>query len=123
MHPDANNPNLPKKLNDSENLGKFVRNVLPGILAEMKATYAWPNIPRVVVHDKASYMVTHHHHRLNVTFASALTDAGFSSWVGGNAAPTDWLVKKWGDVCPHETVISHIRRLKSKNSGFLSEKR
>ena len=24
---------------------------------------------------------------------------------------SEWLVKKWGDVCPHETVNSHIHRL------------
>ena len=31
--------------------------------------------------------------------------------MGGAADSTQWLVKKWGDVYPHETVISHVRRL------------
>ena len=26
-------------------------------------------------------------------------------------ADTAWMVRKWGDVYPHETLISHIRRL------------
>ena len=45
------------------------------------------------------------------TFAAALEAGGFSSWVGGASDGTQWLVKKFGDVYPHETVISHIRRL------------
>ena len=45
------------------------------------------------------------------TFLFALTAAGFCSWVGGPSDSTKWLVKKWGDVYLHETVISHIRRL------------
>ena len=51
------------------------------------------------------------HDRLQQTFAAALTAAGFCSWVGGASDSTKWLVKKWGDVYLHETVISHIRRL------------
>ena len=44
--------------------------------------------------------------------------AGFRSWVGGEGSDsTEWLVKKWGDVYPHETLISHIRRL--LNTDFL----
>ena len=35
----------------------------------------------------------------------------FRSWVGDGTASTKWLVKKWGDVYVHETLISHIRRL------------
>ena len=70
-----------------------------------------PGLPRTVVHDKASYMVTSAHDRLQQTFAAALTAAGFCSWVGGASDSTKWLVKKWGDVYLHETVISHIRRL------------
>ncbi len=46
-----------------------------------------------------------------MVFACALEEAGFCSWIGRNSAPTSWLVAKWGDVCLHETVISHIRRL------------
>ena len=77
----------------------------------MKGAYNWANVPRTVVHDKASYMVTHSHNRLNVTFASYLEKAGFTSWVGGNHDSTEWLSKKWGDVYIHETVIAHVRRL------------
>ena len=56
-------------------------------------------------------MVTHCHQRLNAVFAGALEEAGFTSWVGGNHDATSWLVKKWGDVYLHETVIAHVRRL------------
>jgi hypothetical protein len=56
-------------------------------------------------------MVTSAHDRLQQTFAAALTAAGFCSWVGGASDSTKWLVKKWGDVYLHETVIAHIRRL------------
>ena len=44
-------------------------------------------------------------------FAEALHKGGFRSWVGDGTASTKWLVKKWGDVYVHETLISHIRRL------------
>ena len=63
------------------------------------------------MHDKASYMVTAPHDRLHISFASALSDGGFSSWVGGHHDSTKWLCKKLGDLYLHETVISHIRRL------------
>ena len=107
----AKNPGYPAKLNDAEGMAKFVCNVLPAALEKMRAKYGWAGLPRVVVHDKASYMVTAQHDRLHVAFAAALTSAGFSSWVGGNHEPTDWLAPKFGDVYLHETVISHIRRL------------
>jgi hypothetical protein len=107
----ARDSRYPSKLNDSENLAKFIRNVLPGILAEMKGTYRWQTLPRRVVHDKASYMVNNYHQRLHVVFATALQDAGFTSWIGDNDGSAKWLVAKWGDVYLHETVISHIRRL------------
>jgi hypothetical protein len=104
-------PLLPQKLCDSANLAKFIRNVLPGILNKMKVKYHWADLPRVVVHDKASYMVTSQHERLQVAFAGALNEAGLKSWAGHGAEPTNWLVKKFGDVYLHETLISHIRRL------------
>ena len=72
----------PASLADSSNLAKFVRQVLPALLQEMKQTYEWPTLPRKVLHDKASYMVTAAHERLNGTFATGLRDAGFTSWVG-----------------------------------------
>ena len=102
---------LPKKLNDSQNLAKFVRHVLPGILSEMQREYGWHTMPRVVVHDKASYMVTIPNERLHVAFAGALQEAGLRSWVGDANASTAWLVGKLGDVYVHETAISHVRRL------------
>jgi hypothetical protein len=103
--------NLPKKLADAFNLAKFVRNVLPLELEEMKRKYAWPDLPRVVVHDKASYMVTACHERLHVGFATALHESGFRSWIGSSTDTTKWLVKKFSDVYVHETLIAHIRRL------------
>lgn len=109
--PAKTGPRSPGKLNDAANLALFVRHVLPGILKEMQETYGWPNVPRTVVHDKASYMVTATHERLHHAFAGALTAAGFTSWVGGPSACTQWLVSKWSDVYVHETLISHIRRL------------
>ena len=70
-----------------------------------------PNLPRVVVHDKASYMVTSAHERLQFAFAAALAEAGFKSWTGEGGDSTKWLVKKLGDLYLHETVIAHMRRL------------
>ena len=64
-----------------------------------------------MVHAKASYFVSNRHDRLSVGFADALHKGGFRSWVGDGTASTKWLVKKWGDVYVHETLISHIRRL------------
>ena len=107
----SRNPNYPSSLCDSASLAKFVRYVLPDMLEEMKEEHGWANTPRTIVHDKASYMVTHCHQRLNAIFAGALEEAGFKSWAGGIHETTSWLVKKWGDVYIHETVISHIRRL------------
>ena len=108
----ARDSSLPSKLTDSVNLGKFVRNVLPKILEAMKTKWKWADIPRTIVHDPASYMVTTQHARLHIKFAKALKDGGFRSWVGGDGSEsTEWLVKKWGDVYPHETLIANIRRL------------
>jgi hypothetical protein len=107
----SRDPSYPKKLTDAENVAKFVRAVLPGVLEDMRKAYGWSSLPRTVVHDKASYMNTYVHERLNVKFAAALDEAGFSSWVGGNHESTACLVAKWGDVYLHETVVSHIRRL------------
>ena len=107
----ARDPSYPAKLTDAENVAKFIRAVLPVELEGMRKDFGWANLPRTVVHDKASYMNTYIHERLNVKFAAALDEAGFVSWVGGNHASTAWLVAKWGDVYLHETVISHVRRL------------
>ena len=77
----------------------------------MQSKHGWADLPCVVVHDKASYMVTSQHERLHVGFAAALLEAGFRSWIGDITDSTSWLVRKFGDLYLHETVISHIRRL------------
>ena len=111
---------LPQKLTDGKRLSKFIVNVLPRLLTDMKKKHGWSDIPRTVVHDKASYFVSNHHNRLSVGFAEALHKGGFRSWVGDGTASTKWLVKKWGDVYVHETLISHIRRL--LDSDFASRR-
>ena len=71
----------------------------------------YPSYPPSVIHHRC-IMVTHAHERLNGTFANALKAAGFISWVGKDlTSPTNWLVKKFGDVYLHETANSHIHRL------------
>ena len=110
----------PKKLADAANLAKFVRGPLPEVLDMMRGKYGWADLPRVVVHDKASYMVAAAHERLHVSFAGALHDAGSKSWTGDGTDSTKWLVKLFGDVYLHETVISHIRRL--LDTDFASKK-
>jgi hypothetical protein len=104
-------PEYPAKLNSAEQLARFVRHVLPGVMSQMRDAHGWTNLPRTIVHDKASYMVSPSHQRLNATFVQGLADGGFTSWLGGVSDTTEWLVPKWGDVYLHETVISHIRRL------------
>ena len=48
----------------------------------------WSDIPRTLVHDKASHMVTLSHHRLNAILAGALAEAGFTNWIGDNHGTT-----------------------------------
>ncbi len=103
----------PEKLNDSDSFAQFIRNCLPRELQAMQEEHGWPNVPRAMVHDKASYFVTPANHRLNPAIASALGDGGFRSWVGDGAADVSWLSGRLGDMYPHETAISHIRRLLS----------
>ena len=45
------------KLTNSENAVTFVRDILPGVAASMKTEWRRSNIPRAVLHDKASYFV------------------------------------------------------------------
>ena len=106
-----------------ENLGKFVQYILPGVLEEMQEEHGWNNLPRTVVHDKASYMVSPSSQRLNVTFANSMKKCGFRRWVGDIGDPADWMCGTFGDVYLHETMISHIRRLLDKDfaSTQLSE--
>ena len=101
------NPLLPVKLNDSEELSKFVKNVLAQELEAMQEEYKWSTMPRSVVHDKASYMVNSRAERLNTKFEEALKSAGLRSWAGES---TKWMTSRFSDAYIHETLISHIRR-------------
>ena len=105
----ARDETLPSRLNESRELGKFIQNVLPGILEEMRDAYSWSRTPRTVVHDKASYMVAPKSQRLSAPFADALRAAKLKSWLGDEDANCSWLAGRLGDMYPHETVISHIR--------------
>ena len=100
---------LPARLNESGEIGKFIKNVLSGILEEMRDEYGWSRTPRTVVHDKASYMVAPRSQRLSAPFASALRAAKLKSWLGEEDADCSWLAGRLGDVYPTETLISHIR--------------
>lgn len=100
-------PLMPAKLNDSEELAKFVMNVLPQELEAMQAEHGWPTLPRTVVHDKASYMVNSKTEQVNSRFAAALKDAGLRSWAGES---TKWMAARFSDAYIHETLIAHIRR-------------
>ena len=109
--PDANNCDAPSKLNKSGLLACFVRKVLPELLGDMTQRHGWNSIPRVLVHDKASYMANTATQQLNQVFGGALSEAGFRSWTGPQGASTQWLASHLGDAYLHETAISHIRRL------------
>ena len=102
-------PQLPAKLNNSADMAKFVRNVLPKALADMKRKHGWRTLPHTLMHDKASYYVNGAAQVLNPVFAGACAEADFQSWLGDQQSSTEWLCGKWGDVYVHETVISHIR--------------
>ena len=101
---------LPARLNNGAELAKFLRNVLPGILEEMKQQHGWTRVPRTVVHDKASYFVAPRSQRLAEPFVDALRSVGLKSWLGDADEDCSWLAGRLGDVYPHETAISHIRR-------------
>ena len=90
-----------------------MRHVLPQVLGDMQAAHGWSTTPRVVVHDKASYMVNSAGQQVNPVFSGALSEAGMRSWVGAPGASAAWLCARFGDVYPHETAIAHIRRLLS----------
>ena len=106
--PDAGGVEAPAKLNKSGPLACFVRMELPGILKGMQEEHGWPTLPRVVVHDKASYMVNSTTQQLNPVFGGALAEAGLRSWTGPEGASTKWLAARLGDVYPHETARSPI---------------
>ena len=101
---------LPARLNDGAELAKFIRNVLPGILADMQLEHGWSRTPRTVVHDKAFYFVAPRSQHLTSAFADALRGAKLKSWLGDADADCSWLAGRLGDVYAHETVISHISR-------------
>ena len=51
---------------------------------------------------------------MNEKFAEGLRKGGFSSWVDViGHGDSKWLARNLGDFYPHETVISHVRRLLS----------
>ena len=101
---------LPTRLNSGFEIAKFIQNVLPGILRQMQQQHGWNNTPRTVVHDKASYFVAPISQRLAAPFEGALRTAKCQSWLGDADSDCSWLAGRLGDVYPHETLISHIRR-------------
>ena len=103
----ALDPKLPAKLNDSDELSKFIKHVLPLELRGMQAEHGWPTLPRTVVHDKASYMVNSKAQKVNAAFHATLQEAGLHSWAGESAK---WMAARFSDAYIHETLISHIRR-------------
>ena len=103
-------PRLPARLNNSTDIAKFVQHVLPGVLEQMQQEHGWVDTPRTVVHDKASYFVAPRSQRLARQFADGLHDARLKSWLGDADGDCSWLAGRMGDVFPHETLISHIRR-------------
>ena len=67
----AHDDTLPTHLNDAQQMAKFIKNVLPGILEDMREKYNWTRTPRTVVHDKASYFVAPKAQHLTAVFADA----------------------------------------------------
>ena len=52
----------------------------------------------------------HRAQRLAASFDNALRSAKLKSWLGGSDTDCSWLAGRLGDIYPHETLISHIRR-------------
>ena len=102
------------KLNSSVKVAEFLCDRLPAVLDKMKDEWGWTNVPRVILHDKASYFVNSNNNQLNPTFAAGLRAGKFKSWVEDD---TKWLASHLGDFYPHESVISHVRRLLSTKFG------
>ena len=99
------------KVNNSAAAAACVKDTLPGVLEDMKKEWKWSSIPRVVMHDKASYFVNNKQNTLNPTFATGLQAGYFRSWVECHGGDCRWLAKMLGDWYLHETVVSHVRRL------------
>ena len=105
----SRDPRLPARLNNGDDIAKFVQHVLPGVLELMQQEHGWADTPRTVVHDKASYFVAPRSQRLAKPLADALHAAKLKSWLGDGDADCSWLAGRLGDVFPHETLIRHIR--------------
>lgn len=95
-------------LNKSYQVANFVRDRLPDVLTSMKKEWGWSTVPKVILHDKASYFVDSKKNQINPTFAAGLTAGHFRSWAEDD---TTFMAAKLGDFYPHETLISHVRRL------------
>ena len=102
-----------KSLCNMSAVASFVKDKLPGVLEDMKQEFGWSNVPRVVLHDKASYFVDTAQNRMNRTFAAGLKAGGFTTWMDIGDAGTKWLSAHLGDLYLHETVVSHVRRLQA----------
>ena len=101
------------KLTNGASVAAFVKSELPAALSSMKRQWGWSNLPRVVLHDKASYFVNSDKNLLSKTFSDGLHAGGFTSWLESDGGDCKWLAAHLGDWYPHETVISHVRRLLS----------
>ena len=97
-------------LNNAQKAAAFVKDRLPAVLEDMQKEFKWSSVPRVILHDKASYFVNTTQNQMNPTFASGLKAGKFRSWAEDG---TSWLAGHLGDFYPHETLISHVRRLLS----------
>jgi len=88
---------LPQKLADSHNLAKFIRKALPQELQRVREKHGWQDMPRVVVHDKASYMVTAAHEVLQIESLSGITPCAYYNTKKG----TGWATEaSWMTVLP-----------------------
>ena len=81
-------------LNKSERVADFVKNKLPAVLNSMKDEWGWATIPKVILHDQASYFVDNGRQTVNTTFARGLKAGKFRSWVEED---TTWLAAHLGD--------------------------
>ena len=97
----------PRKLNGSAHAALFVSSVLPKILEEMKEKYEWTTVPRVIVHDKASYFSST---ALTLPLHAACVKVVFGVGLAISRQHTVDGSQVWRHVL-HETCISHIRRL------------
>lgn len=97
-------------LGNAKKVAEFVKDRLPVVLEGMQREFKWSSVPRVLLHDKATYFVNNTANQLQDEFAAALKAGRFRSWAEDG---TSWLSGHLGDLYPHESVISHVRRLLS----------